>query len=100
MEVVTRASSPRAGTPAPATSDRLRHREIVGRRDLDVRRLALDDMDAVAGALGESGLVGSGNRVALAERERDLQDVTPERLWRLGEIDDLAWNRLDHVLGG
>ena len=47
----------RAGVPLPA-GDRLGQRQILRRRDLDVRRLALDQAHRMPGALGERRLVG------------------------------------------
>ena len=67
----------------PPTRDGFGNRQVLRRRDFDVRGLTFDDADGVAGLLGEGGFVG---RVA-RERQRVAQHVAPERLRRLGEKD-------------
>jgi len=54
----------------------------------------------VSGALRQSGLVGRVYRVTLADGERVMKHVTPERLRRLGEINRLAPQRLSHEQSG
>ena len=86
VEVVAGADALTAGTRAPARRARL---EIAGGRDLHVRRIALDDVDPVPGLLGEHRFVGRLHARA-AQRDRRAQDVAPERLRRLREIDLFA----------
>ena len=69
--------------------DRFGHGQVLRRRDLDVRLLAVDEPDRMAGALGQRRLVG---RVLplLGQRQRVAQHATPERLRRLRQVDPLA----------
>ena len=57
VQVVADASAAGSRRPAPARAARAAV-EIVGGRDLHVRRLTLHDVHRVPGALGQSGLVG------------------------------------------
>jgi hypothetical protein len=58
--------------------------------------VAVDEPHRQAGELDERGFVGCVDAVACADLERAPQDVAPEGLGRLGEIDGLARQRLDH----
>ena len=75
-----------------APSNRFRHRQVRGSRDLDVRRLAADNPDRVARLLGERRLVGG----QVGQRKRVAQDGAPEGLRRLREKNRLAIRRGVH----
>ena len=102
MQVV--ADRRRAGaSPAGALhglGNRLGHHQIVRRRDLDVRRLALDQADGVAGALGQGRLVGRLDAGVRRSASAVAQHVAPERLRRLREVDRFARQRLGDVSSG
>ena len=84
---------PRGGAPSCGV-------EIRGRRDLHVRRIAGDDVDAVTGMLGEHRLVGGLDTAAAASRsslgDGGHQHGPAERLRRLREKDLVARQRLDN----
>ena len=69
--------------------------EILGAGDLDVRRLAFDQPDRMAGALGQRGFVGGVS----ADAERLAQDLASKRLRRLGQKNRLARQRSTHEVG-
>ena len=84
-----------AGDPAArAPRNRFGHGQVLGRRDLDVRRLALDEPHRVAGALGERRLVGRVD-AALRRAPARRAALAPKRLGRLREVDRLARQRFD-----
>ena len=56
VKVVAHSGPARPRGPA-AASDRFRQDEILGRRDFDIRRLALDDPHRVSCPLGQRGLI-------------------------------------------
>ena len=74
--------------------DRLRHRQILGRRDLDVRRLAVDEAHGLAARARPARPRRSRRRRRAPSVERGLQHVAPERLRRLREKNRLARQRL------
>ena len=82
-----------AGPRRPRAPTRLV--EILGGRDLDVARLAGDNMHGIAGALRQGGLVG-GLDPGLPERHRRGQHVAAKTLGRLREKNGLAVQRLLH----
>ena len=73
--------------------DGFREHEIRAGRDLQIRRLAFDDAHGVTGPLGERRFIGGVNRL----REGIAEDIAPERLRRLRQIDRLARDRLPDV---
>ena len=74
--------------------NRFGDRQILRRRDLDVRRLAVDEADRMAGALGQRRFVGRIDAALAPQRQRRAQHVAPKRLRRLREVDRLARQRL------
>ncbi len=80
----------------PTANHRLGDRQIVRRRDLDVRHLAFDDPNRVSGQLGQRRFVG-GVRV---QRERVAKHVAPEGLRCLCEVDRFADQRAPYVGSG
>lgn len=76
--------------------DRFREHEIRAGRDLQIRRLAFDNADDVTGPLGERRFIGGVNRL----REGIAEDIAPERLRRLRQVDRLARDRLADVVSG
>ena len=83
-----------AASAADSSPSRARRAEVVGGRDLHVLRVALDDVHGVPGLLRQRRFVGRLD-AATAERDRVPQDVAPERLRRLRQVDRLARQRLD-----
>ena len=90
VQVVAGADAPSRRRAPPRRMPLPRRLEIVRRRDLHVARVAVDDVDLVAGALGQRRFVGrldAGSRAAaIAAR----QHVAAEALRRLREVDRLA----------
>src|SRR5689334_15530565 len=66
--------------------------QIVGGRNFHVRRVALDHVHAVTGALREHRLIGRLDPGS-TDRDRGAQHFAAKRLWRLRKIDRVAWNR-------
>src|SRR5258705_294825 len=91
-----RPSAAIAAARRSRTCDRLRQGQILGRRDLDVRRVPFDEHHGEPRAFDQRGLVGRLDAVARTEVERGLQHAAPERLRRLGEKDRFARQRLFH----
>ena len=81
-----------ARSAPPGARDGFRNHQILGRRDLDIRRLALDQPDAMSGPLGERRFVGGID----AQREGFAQHLTAECLRCLREKDRLTRERLCH----
>ena len=85
----SRPSSRRFQVQAPG--QRLRHAKIQLGRDLDVRRLALDQAHRMARLLGEGGLVGRRSRMlARPARIASCEHLAGERLRRLRQVDRIA----------
>ena len=91
VQVVADADTPRGGARC---STGARAIEIAGGRNLDVRRVARDDVHAVTRALGQHGLVGRSLQ-RCGRRDGGAEHVAPERLRRLREKDLLARQRFD-----
>ena len=95
MQVVAVADAQRRARLRPAAADEaLGRREVVGGRDLQVARIAVDEVHAMSGTLGEHGFIGRiGGATCL--RQRVAKHIDAKRLRRLREEDLVARNRLD-----
>ena len=87
VQIVARADAPDGA--AVVASARAARSQIRRGRDLHVRRVALDDVDRVAGLLGQRGFVG-GLDARRGRARRVRQHVAPECLRRLRQVDRLA----------
>ncbi len=74
--------------------DSLGHQQIVGRRDFDVRRLAVDETDRQTRKLDERRFIGRHDTLTPANFERAPQDVALKGLRRLRQVNALARQRL------
>ena len=92
MQIVAGADADRAAGGAVAAPARAALAEIVGRRDLDVRRIALDDVHGEPRALDQHGFVGDRG-VAAARASACVEHVAAERLRRLRQENRLARQR-------
>jgi len=63
---------------------RFGEREIFRTRDLDVERIAGNDLHVIAVMCGQACFVGGVELLALGARERIAKNVEAKTLWRLG----------------
>src|SRR6185369_1473181 len=75
------------------SSDRVGQIEILRRRDFDVRRLALHQLNAMAGSLDQRRFIGR----IFSSNQRVTQNPLSKSLRRLREEDTLAAQRLQDV---